>query len=170
MIKFYVPIILALTIVIAGVFAFMPVQEASTVHTTILEGSMNLVQVSAASTIINDDFLITCPATSDGCLIKEIYLDDDDLADVGGVNPGIAIYDIDGTAGAEAAFTIAADTGVATGDGLVVALTGVANIAMGPSAELRIEMAAGGAGFPYTLTVIAEVEGNEVITVARILN
>ena len=165
--KFYIPIILALTIVIAGVFAFMPVQEASTVHTTILEGSMNLVQVQATSTADDDDFLITCPATSDGCLIKEIYVDDD-LAGSAGIDPGDATVDIDGAAGGEAPFIISADTGAISGDGLVIVLSGVANLALGPSAELRIEMTMGGVGFPYTLTVIAEVEGNETIEVARI--
>lgn len=168
MIKFYIPILLSVTIVIAGVFAFVPVEQASTVHTTILEGSMNLVQVSATATNDDDDFLITCPATSDACLIKEIYLDDD----TGGqtIDPGAATVDIDGTAGAEAAFTIAADTGVATTGDLVVVLSGVANLALGPGAELRIEMTSSGGGSDYTLTVIAEVEGNEVITVARIGN
>ena len=169
MIKFYIPILLSVTIVIAGVFAFVPVEQASTVHTTILEGSMNLVTVTATSTANDDDFIITCPSTSDACLIKEIYVDDD-LSGSGGIDPGPATIDIDGLGTGEAAFTIASDTGAESADLVVIALSGVANLALGPDAVLRIEMTMAGNGFPYTITVIAEVEGNEVITVARIGN
>jgi len=38
MTKFVIPSILAVTILIAGIFAFMPVEKAATVHTTITAG------------------------------------------------------------------------------------------------------------------------------------
>ena len=164
MTKFYIPILLAVTVVIAGVFAFMPVQEASTVHTQIFETTTNLVQVSAQNTLASGDFTITCPATSDSCKILEVFLDDDIAGQT--VDPGAATLDIDG-AGGEAGFVVAGDTGAATTADEVIALTGIANLAMGPGAILTIEMTPT-AGTDYTLTVIAEVEGNETILVSEV--
>src|SRR3989338_4282102 len=156
-----IPALLAVTVMIAVIFAFMPVEQASTVHTTILENTSTLVTVSEQNLLASGDFTITCPAAADACIVKEIFLDDD-VADQT-VNPVAATYDIDG-AGAEAAFDIAADTGAATVGDAVIALTNVANFAMGPSGVLRIEMTPSG-GTDYTLTVIAEIEGDNTITV-----
>lgn len=167
MIKYYIPILLAVTVVIAGVFAFMPVQEASTVHTQIFETTTNLVEVSATGTVDDDDFEITCPTTSDACKILEVFLDDDIAGQL--VDPGPATLDIDG-AGGEDPFVVAADTGAQTVGNEVIALTGVSNLAMGPGDILRIEVNSDGNGFDYTLTVIAEVEGNETIEVANVVN
>lgn len=160
--KLTIPALLLGVVMIAGIFAFMPVQEASTVHTTLQETSTNIVSISATSTTDSDDFTVTCPATADACRILEIYIDDDST---GNVDPGAATIDIDG-AGAEAAFQIAADTGAAVAE--IEALTNVANLTIPPTGVLRIEVADSDATHGYTLTVIAETEANETITVARI--
>jgi len=41
--KLTIPVILVATVMVAGIFAFMPVQQASTVHTTIQATQQNLV-------------------------------------------------------------------------------------------------------------------------------
>jgi len=40
--KLAIPAILVATVMVAGIFAFMPVQQASTVHTTIIQNAKNL--------------------------------------------------------------------------------------------------------------------------------
>ena len=157
-----IPALLAVTVMIAGIFAFMPVEQASTVHTTIQETGTNYVEVTATGTVNDDDFLITCPTTSDACRIQEIFLDDDTTNDT--IDPGNAVLAIDG----EAAFVSAADTGAAAQQNTVVALTGVSGTTLGPGDTMRIEVTSSGTEFDYTLRVLAEVESNETITVARV--
>ena len=156
-----IPALLLGVVMIAGAFAFMPVQEASTVHTQLQETSTNYVTVSATSTTDSDDFLITCPAANDACRILEIYLDDDST---GTLNPGLANIDFDG-AGAEVAFEVASNTGIATNE--IQLLTGLSNLVLPPSATLFIEIADSDNTHGYTLTVIAETEANQTITVVR---
>ena len=165
MIKFYIPILLSVTIVIAGVFALMPVYEASTVHTTLQETSTNFVTVTATATTEDDDFIITCGAGIDACRILEVYLNENSA---GTLDPGAATVDLDGRNTGVAAFQTAADTGVAGQNGVTVALTGVANTALPPLGVLRIEMEDSDGTSSYILTVIAETEANTTITVDRI--
>jgi len=47
--KFAIPTILIATVMVAGMFAFMPVEQASTVHTTIV------AEISGASVIVSSD-------------------------------------------------------------------------------------------------------------------
>jgi len=53
MIKYAIHSVLTLTVLVAGIFAFMPIEEVSTVHTTIQATSMKIVEVS--STVANFD-------------------------------------------------------------------------------------------------------------------
>ena len=59
-----IPTILAATIFVAGIFAFSPVQEASTVHTTLIAGTVGLACLTDSATysadqVDNDDFTLT---------------------------------------------------------------------------------------------------------------
>ena len=45
--KLAIPAILVATVMVAGIFAFMPVQQASTVHTTIQDTTANLLELTA---------------------------------------------------------------------------------------------------------------------------
>jgi len=163
--KITIPALLLGVVMIAGAFAFMPVQEASTVHATLQETSTNYVTVDSTGTPVgNDDaFLITCPAASDACRILEVYLDNDTGNNL---DPGLAEVNI---GGAEAAFTIAADTGANMVTDVVIALTGVSNITLPPGGTLKIAMNGDGADNAYELKVIAETEANTTITVVRVI-
>ena len=48
--KLTIPAILVATVMVAGIFAFIPVEQASTVHTTIQANTMKLVTVSTTCT------------------------------------------------------------------------------------------------------------------------
>jgi len=54
MTKFVIPSILAVTILIGGVFAFMPVEQASTVHTTIQASTTDVIVDSGNTKTIAD--------------------------------------------------------------------------------------------------------------------
>ena len=85
-----IPIILTSIVLVAGIFALVPIDQASTVHTTILEGSTNLVEVALTSTGDDGDFVVTCPTTSDACKILEVFLENDiadQTVDPGDVKP-----------------------------------------------------------------------------------
>ena len=78
--KFTIPAILAATIMIAGIFAFMPVQQASTVHTTITNNVDNIrITVTAFNDVaaiadvgdIAQDVADTFGAIDDGILVAQ---------------------------------------------------------------------------------------------------
>jgi len=48
--KFTIPTILAVTVLVAGIFAFMPIEQASTVHTTIQASTAQLLSLTASPT------------------------------------------------------------------------------------------------------------------------
>ena len=48
--KFAITTILVATVLVAGIFAFMPVEQASTVHTTIQDSQVIVTKISSAST------------------------------------------------------------------------------------------------------------------------
>jgi len=81
--KLTIPTILVATVMVAGIFAFMPVQQASTVHDTI---QANTAQFSVQTANGNaagagETITITCPAASDGCTILDVIIFNDDNAD-----------------------------------------------------------------------------------------
>ena len=64
--KMTIPSLLLGIVMIAGIFAFMPVYEASTVHTTIQSTTVRIVEVTAEERGTgagdqDDNFTITCP-------------------------------------------------------------------------------------------------------------
>ena len=78
--KIFLPTILAATILLAGVFAVMPVEKASTVHTTILANTIELKTIACAETVDmaggNDDgtFTLDLPAAAGIMLLTDIQL------------------------------------------------------------------------------------------------
>ena len=64
--KFLIPAILVATVLVAGIFALMPIEQASTVHTTIQGSQMVLTPLTLASTVAADDnqVQIQCGATA----------------------------------------------------------------------------------------------------------
>jgi len=68
--KLTIPAILVATVMVAGIFAFMPIEQASTVHTTI----SRIATLTEDKTVDGADFTITCPAASNGCRILDVYL------------------------------------------------------------------------------------------------
>ena len=79
--KIAIPALLLGVVMIAGAFAILPVQEASTVHTTIQANTMKFSAIVLTSTDIDtNDVIITCPATSEGCTIGDVIVHDQDAA------------------------------------------------------------------------------------------
>ena len=73
--KILMPALLVATIMVAGMFAFAPVEQASTVHTTgITQGTTT---VSSSTTGAEGTVTLTCGATS-ACVIQEIFITDED--------------------------------------------------------------------------------------------
>jgi len=79
--KLTIPVILVATVMVAGAFAFMPVEQASTVHTTIIDSVANVVAVSPTDcTMIAapdggtstdcDELKVTIPVGTDGILLS----------------------------------------------------------------------------------------------------
>ena len=62
--KLTIPTILMATVMIAGIFAFMPVDNASAVHTTIQATQMTRVSVLSSATL-DDDGATTCTSDAD---------------------------------------------------------------------------------------------------------
>ena len=79
--KIVLPSILVATVLIAGIFAFSPIEEVSTVHTTILGQTVELKTVRCAETVdmdaANDDgsFTLNLPAASSNMLIVDIQIE-----------------------------------------------------------------------------------------------
>jgi len=126
-------------------------------------GGTHLVEIVSAATVDDDDFVITCPVTSSACIIKGIYLDDDQPAQT--IDPGNASLTINGEI-----FVLAADTGAPTISNGTIQLTNVENTPLGSGDTMRIEMTSSGPGFNYSLRVIAEVDVDSSIVVSRIAN
>lgn len=59
-----IPAVLAATVLVAGIFAFMPVEKASTVHSQILSNTVPKLAISVAdaATVAGETFTLTCTA------------------------------------------------------------------------------------------------------------
>jgi len=72
--KIVIPTILALTVLIAGFFAFSPIQEASTVHTTLQTAIGETFRVAETNGALagagtESDFTLSC---TDACIVESI--------------------------------------------------------------------------------------------------
>jgi len=162
--KLMIPAILAATVLVAGIFAFMPVEQASTVHTTIQASTTHLVDTTVEATASGDNFLITCPATSDGCIINEIYVDNEN-ADVADVDLMVLkLNDQDNLT-----LAVDGDNGNVAQNG-AQAVIGASGLAIGAGDAVCLDMTGTftAAGNAYSIKVIATVEGDlNDITVVR---
>lgn len=72
--KLAIPVILATTILIAGIFALQPIDKASTVHTQIIQDTMHLISVvQTANPVDGTADVITCTlATASPFAVKGI--------------------------------------------------------------------------------------------------
>jgi len=164
MTKYTIPILLASIIVVAGIFAFMPIDQASTVHTTIQDTTTQLVEVvSAEATVDNDEFEITCPATSTACIIKEVFLDNEDI------NQAVTVNDIDASIDGSTLFqVVAAADNPNVAAATTAVLAGIGEFAMGSGDVVTIHTTGEANDESYSIRVIALVDGDSTITVAPI--
>jgi hypothetical protein len=154
-----IPTLLIATIMIAGAFAFMPVQEASTVHTTSGNSAIQELVSEITGSTADEDILLTCPATSSGCHILEVFVQNTVAQDVvfdtinGNIN-GVAV----------AGIVNPADLTVSNAVALMPEIGG---FSMGPGDTLEFQTVDGTthADSRYSLRVIAEV-GNGIAMTA----
>jgi len=102
--KFAIPAILVATVMVAGMFAFMPVQQASTVHDTITTDIGTSFRVASGSTALgavdvgNEVFAITCASA---CIVESIEIwttggtEDGDIIHVANVAGNVSILSAD---------------------------------------------------------------------------
>jgi len=141
----------------------MPIENASTVHTTIMENTQRIDEIVVAFDTADFDLLITCPATSDGCRILEIYWDDDDLDVADNVDLGAVTATINGEDAA-----IVADLNTQINDG-TVAVAGVSGITIGGGDTLRIVVEDTSASASYDVVIFIQTEGNTAATAAFVV-
>ena len=154
-----IPSILAGVILVAGIFAFMPIDQASTVHTTI-QASTTQMSIATDTKTVTDTgtvFRVTCPAGSAGCHILEMYIRDND----GGADLDVALIQLRMNG---ETFTIAADGANTTvGADATALVNGVSGLAITASDIITVNL--DGNSDTYTLTVVSQTEGDSEITI-----
>ena len=125
--KLTIPALLLGVVMIAGAFAFMPVQEASTVHTTgITVGATTTTTTVAFATA--GDLVFNCGADS-GCVIQEIYLTGDGTTT-----------------------SVLTSVTLTTSGGAIVLAANIDDIAADTTTESVVDQASGaGTGFPIVI-------------------
>lgn len=160
-----VPAILAVTVLIAGFFAFMPIEKAATVHSVIIANAIRMVTVdSATSTAQDQDMRITCPTTSSsGCRILEVYVEE---TVAGGT--GVRVDSIDANVAGDPIATLVdinPDNTINDARELIPEAGGIA-IGSGDTITLVTNDGATDNASRYQFRVIAEVEGNTTVTLS----
>lgn len=152
-----IPTILAATVLVSGMFAFMPIERAGTVHTTIQANTIKFSVATASKSAAAQDFTISCPSASDGCQILEVAADNNDGANT------LVIDNIQATIDGET-YTIRTDdvTIVANARQL---LPDVGGTAIRGGDSVTIDVAAGSTSTSYRIFVVALVEGGQSISV-----
>lgn len=156
MIKYTIPIVLASIVLVAGIFAFMPIQQATTVHTTIQASTVQLVdsELTSANTA-DQDIVITCPVTSDGCQILEVYVEETTGNDV--------VFDaIDATIDGDAIADMVDINPDNTINGARELIAQAGGIALGNGDSISLETVDGSTSDAarYTVKVIGLIEGD----------
>ena len=151
--RLVIPSILAATVLIAGIFVFMPVQKASTVHTGLSGLSEDLVAVTVADT----DLVIECPTASRGCHILEVFIDEDE-AGANDLDLGAVTATIDGEA-----VTVVADLATLVDD-ITFTVPNVSGFALGSGDIVTIVVEnAASESIDYKMRVVAVVSGGSSI-------
>ena len=74
--KLTIPAILAATVMVAGIFAFMPVQQASTVHTTLgTAANLAILDTNVDAILVDTDTTIPAAITTVDTVVDGIVLD-----------------------------------------------------------------------------------------------
>lgn len=160
--RIVIPAILAATILVAGMFALMPVDKAGTVHTGIQANTARMVSVdSALSTAADQDIRITCPATStSGCRILELYVEE-----TTGSGAGVRIDQIDAVINLDPIANMVDINPDLVIDGARALVGQAGGIAVGPGDTLTLVTNDGATdnAARYQFRVIVEVEGNTTV-------
>ena len=132
--KLTIPAILVATVMVAGAFAFMPVEQASTVHTTTALGSVEVLELTDAAPAAADTYTVACDG--DAVVLGITLLaaaegadaGDEDITITAGGEAVAAIDDVDaGQNRVQQALDVAVDItaiGLDGGDDLVFTLAG----------------------------------------------
>ena len=144
-------------VLVTGIFAFMPIQQASTVHTQIFGNTIQLVdsELLTANTL-DQGIRITCPTTSDGCQILEVYVTE--TANAGNAQFNDIDLVIDGTTIANAIDLVPDDVFANT----TILITEAGGIALGNGDSMTIDADAGtnDDDARYTVKVVGFIEGD----------
>ena len=156
MMRYTIPMILTSIVLVAGIFAFVPIQQATTVHTTIQASTVQLVDSELTTVNTTDqDIVITCPATSDGCQILEVFIEE--------TSGNLATFDeIDATIDGDAINAFIDILPDDTANGVRIVVTEAGGIALGNGDSISIETADGTTNDAarYTVKVIGFIEGD----------
>ena len=156
--KLAIPAILVATVMVAGMFAFMPVEQASTVHDTILAGTAQFsIQTANGNAAGNGETItITCPAASDGCTILDLIIFNDDNVNTLVLDTVVVTFNaLTGTP--STADLLAGTTIIATNTVEYEATSSGLTLAGGDA--IVITPTAGSTSTLWEVQVIAEVEG-----------
>jgi len=155
--RFVIPIILATTILFSGVFAFIPINEAATVHTIVMANTQRIAEIILPTGgNAGEDLRITCPAGSGGCRILEIYIQD---ADIGADT--VILGALTGNINNVAEVEIQANLNTIIDDGME-AVAGVSGVTFGGGDTVTIAIT--GTSDDYNAVIFIQVEGNTIAT------
>ena len=134
---------------VAGAFAFMPIENASTVHDIVMANTLRIDTLTATDTGAGTDLVITCPEESDACRILEVYFEENsaDTIVLGALN---AVINGD-------TYVIQADLGT-TIDSEREAVAGLSGTTFGGGDTLTVVIT--GDSDDYNAVIFIEVEGN----------
>ena len=142
----------------------MPIENASSVHTTIMENTQRIDEILVSFATVEDDLVITCPAASDGCRILEIYFQENDL--VAGAGRDVDLGAVTGTINGVAGVVIQADLNTQI-DESMQAIAGVSGITFGGGDTITIVVEdAGTDSTAYNAVIFIQTEGNTAATAA----
>jgi len=180
--KLTIPAILVATVMVAGIFAFMPVQQASTVHTTITADIGTSFRVSSGSTALgdvdagNEVFSIACASA---CIVESIEIwttagaQDADIVYVANVAGNVPILTTDLAAPADGGLGDIAE-GTTNPGAIHEALRTIAALALGDVNEVTPLVITASAGNTISVELDNPVDANSdravtVIFIGRIL-
>jgi len=156
-----IPIILAVTVVLAGFFAFVPIDNASSVHTTIMANTQRIDEIAVPFVGVGLDLVITCPTTSDGCRILEIYFQETDNVPTG---DDIDLGAVNAVINSARTSVILADLNTQVNQ-TMQAIAGVSGVTFGGADILTIVVVdANSESAAYNATIFIQTEGNTAAT------
>jgi len=165
--KLTIPVILAATVMVAGIFAFMPVEQASTVHETIQNTQATVTADQVITIDLDAPFILISLSVSctQGVSATQCAGDEDmDLVSYtvdGGDTNAVTIVTVTGAAGPGTSTIVFNSSGDLVGSGI----TAGDNIAI---TMLNDILSAGTNDFDITVSISVLVEGSTTVTAAEI--